>query len=70
LRELLLLFLVFFLVAMCQVYHCVPAQFIFTAEGILNARQVQPRLRYRVTAGSRRRTPLPMAFVPSLAVQR
>src|ERR1700730_12071143 len=33
LRELLLLVLIFFLVAIYKVYHCVPAQFTFTADG-------------------------------------
>jgi hypothetical protein len=54
LRELLLLFLVFFLVAIYGVYHCVPAQFIFTADRHPQRSSSAQRLGYRVTAGSRR----------------
>ena len=56
-RELFLLFLVFFLVAMSQVYHCGPLQFIFTVVGrhLSLARSPTPMgLRHCLTASPHR----------------
>jgi hypothetical protein len=52
LRE--LFFLVFFLMAMPQVYHCGPAQFILAALNTATISFANRRIRCRVMTGSRR----------------